>query len=335
MQSTTVRLTVFLAVAAVAAVTLASPARAATYPPYPAKLTLKSELRFKANLVRDNVKSGPRLVFFGGSRSQRFDPVYARKKLGLSAVNLALSNGRPEAAWAYLNWFYSKWPNKKIRWVWGMQNTMLRDRDLDPALLQDSRFYRYFKDRPDLLKAQRARLPKTVTGMPKSYGFTRCTYSSRGLLVRNVYDIKRDNGYPLSKSLDKYIANMLRTAKGDEAWVPDTRAREYFEKTVKLLNDHGTTPVVVLMPVHPRVLKVLKQKGLDGDRKRLLEYLRAVEAGDPENPDGNLKIIVLDFTQISSFGGKADRFYDGVHITRGNAHLVIDQIKRKANKYLK
>ena len=32
---------------------------AATYPPYPAALTLKSELRLKADLVRDNLRTAP------------------------------------------------------------------------------------------------------------------------------------------------------------------------------------------------------------------------------------------------------------------------------------
>jgi hypothetical protein len=164
----------------------AAPVGAATHPPYPSKLVVRSELRFKANLVRDNLGRAPQLVFFGGSRSQRFDPVFARRRTGLSAVNIALSCARPEAAWGYLNWFYKRWPEAKIRWVWGMQSGMLRDLDLDPALLQDARFYRYFPD--DLLAQQRKLLPDSVAEMPGGYGFLRNRYSSRGLLLWNRYD---------------------------------------------------------------------------------------------------------------------------------------------------
>ena len=128
----------------------------------------------------------PQLVFFGGSRSQRFDPAFARQRTGLSAVNISLSCARPEAAWGYLNWFYNRWPNAKVRWFWGMQSGMLRDRDLDPALLQDRRFYPYFPD--VLLARQRALLPDSVAEMPHSYGFLRNRYSSRGLLLWNPYD---------------------------------------------------------------------------------------------------------------------------------------------------
>jgi hypothetical protein len=109
--------------------------------------------------------------------------------------------------------------------------------------------------------------------------------------------------------------------------VPDTRARRYFEDTIRLLNEHGTTPVIVLMPIHPRVLRVMKEHGMGGERQRLRDYL--AELGE------TLSIKVLDFTTIRSFNGNADWFYDGVHITRRNTNRVIVAIKGKAGEYLK
>ena len=319
------RVIVVVAAAAILAATgfAAAPAGAAAYPPYPSRLVVKSELRFKANLVRDNLGRAPQLVFFGGSRSQRFDPAFARRRTGLSAVNVALSCARPESAWGYLNWFYKRWPEARIRWVWGMQSGMLRDLDLDPALLQDARFYRYFPD--DLLAQQRRLLPDSVAEMPDGYAFLRNRYSSRGLLLWNRYDERVALGYTLEQGLDAYIARMLRTAR--TSLVPDTRARRYFEDTVKLLNDHGTTPVIVLMPIHPRVLRVMRAHDMGGERQRLREYLAALEE--------TLDIKVLDFTTIRSFNGEAAWFYDGVHIERGNANRVISAIKAQAGAYLK
>ncbi|NLE22705.1 MAG: hypothetical protein GX624_08005 [Actinobacteria bacterium] len=296
--------------------------RTASSPPYPASLIVKTEFRLKADLVRRNLKKAPQLVFFGGSRSQRFDPVFAQQRTGLRAVNIAHSCARPEAAWAGLNWFYKRWPNAKIRWVWGMQSGMLRDRDLDAALLQDKRFYPYFP--ADLLKKQRAKLPSSPSKMPRTYGFLGNRYSSRGLLVWNRYDKRRAAGYPLRKALDAYIARMLR---GRTASMPDTRARRYFEDTVRLLNEHGTTPVIVLMPIHPRVLRVMKEHDMGGERQRLRDYLAALA----ETHD----IKVLDFTTIGSFNGRASWFYDGVHITRRNTNRVITALKLKAREQLK
>ena len=318
------RVVVIVAAAAalVAAGFAAAPAGAATYPPYPSKLVVKSELRFKANLVRDHLERAPRLVFFGGSRSQRFDPTFARRRTGLSAVNIANSCARPEAAWGYLNWFYKRWPEAKIRWVWGMQSGMLRDLDLDPALLQDARFYRYFPD--DLLAQQRRLLPESVAEMPRSYGFLSNRYSSRGLLLWNRYDQRSAAGYTLREALDAYIARMLHTRT---SVAPDTRAREYFEKTIALLNEHGTTPVIVIMPIHPRVLRVMKEHDMGGERQQLRDYLAAL--GETAS------IKVLDFTTIRSFNGEAGWFYDGVHINRRNTNRVITAVKAQAGEYLK
>jgi hypothetical protein len=320
-------------VAAAAAVVLgavgsaSASALADEYPPYPSKLILKSELRFKANLVRDNLAGSPELVFFGGSRSQRFDPVFARRATGLRSVNVAESCDRPEAAWGMLNWFYAKWPDAKIRWVWGMQSGMMRNLDLDPALLQDPRFYQYFPD--DLLDAQRARLPQTVRNMPRQYAFLRNKYSALGLCTWNTYDKRFALGLTLDASLDAYIARMLRdgNAKAAAPGLQDSRARSYFEKTVEVLNEHGTTPIIILMPIHPRVLRVMRSHDMGGERQELREYL--AEFGK------TAQLRVLDLTTIRSFNGRPGWFYDGVHISRGNANRVILAIKRQAGDCLK
>ena len=161
--------------------------------------------------------------------------------------------------------------------------------------------------------------------MPRTYGFLRNTYSSRGMLLWNTYDQRFAQGYTLDQALDAYIARMLHT--GLTATGPDTRARSYFEQTIKLLNDHGTTPVIVLMPIHPRVLRVIKLHDLGAERQRLREYLAALGQ--------TLNIKVLDFTTIQSFNGEAAWFYDGVHITRRNANRVIVAAKAKAGEFLK
>lgn len=292
-------------------------------PPYPANLIVKSELRMKANFVRDNLSAPPQLVFFGGSRCQRFDPVFARERLGLRAMNLAHSCAKPEAAWALVNWLYRRAPDTKLRWVWGVQPSLMTNSNLDPVLLQSARFYRYFPD--SLLDSQRRYLPDSVSEMPTFYGFLRNRYSSRGLLLWNIYDTRRANGYTLSESLDDYIAKMLRKGGGTTSTRRyDSRASRYFEKTLALLNEHGTTPVLVLMPVHPRVLRVMREHHMGGARERLKAYLLELQA--------TYDIKVLDFTSISSFNGERAWFYDGVHITRRNANRLISALKAQADE---
>lgn len=311
----------------VAAPASAAPAVAAAVvsgPPYPPELVVKTELRLKADLIGRNLGGSPQLVFFGGSRSQRFDPAFARRRFGLRSVNISISCARPEVAWGFAHWFYKRWPDAKLRWVWGMQAPMMIDRDLDAALLQDPRFYRYFPD--DLLESQRRLLPRSVAEMPRSYGFLRNRYSNLGLLLWNTYDARRAAGYTLGQSLDAYIADMLHESRRTPL-PAGSRAASYFEKTVAFLNDHGATPVIVLMPIHPRVLRVMKQHGMGGEREQLREYLAALTE--------TLDIAVVDFTRIQSFNGVPSWFYDGVHITQRNADRLIIALRAKTGEYLK
>ena len=269
----------------------------------------------------------PQLVFFGGSRSQRFDPAFARRKTGLRSVNISTSSARPEAAWGILNWFYAAGRTPKIRWVWGMQSGMLRDRDLDPALLQDARFYRYFPD--DLLAQQRALLPQKVGDMPRSYWLPpQQVLRSRLLPLERVRHAVRAGSHAQEVTRRLHRAGCCtsrRSAAASE--VPDSRAGAYFEKTVRLLNEHGTSPVIVLMPIHPRVLRVMREHGMGGERQKLRDYLAALGQ--------TAQIKVLDMTTINSFNGRAGWFYDGVHINRGNSNRVILAVKRKAGDSLK
>ena len=321
---------VALAFAAALAV-WAGPAGAAGSPgpaiQYPAALIVKSELSYKANLVRDHVPKGPELVFFGGSRSQRFDPAYAKAKTGLRSANFAMSNGRPESAWAVANWLYKRYPSVKQRWVIGVQTSMFHDRDLNPGVLQDSRFYTYFPK--DLLDQQRQHLPKTVAQMPKHTFLEGNRYGPTGMLTWCSYDRRRAAGVPLCTILTQYIAMMRKRAAGGANGGSSDRAPLYFEKWLGLLNAQGTTPVIVLMPVHPRVLAAMKSQHSPELRAQdtLASYLAKLSA--------TYQFKLFDFTRIGSFGGKPADFYDGVHITQANANRIIAALAKRAGDALK
>ena len=111
---------------------------------YRPELILTSEITAKADLLQ-RLPRQPELIFFGGSRAERFDPEHARSKTGLTSFNLAVTNSHPEGAWALANWLYDRRPGAKLRWIWGMNSATLSDRDLDPALLQDQRFSWYLR----------------------------------------------------------------------------------------------------------------------------------------------------------------------------------------------
>ncbi len=292
---------------------------------YRPQLIVTSEVTFKADLV-EKLAQPPQLIFFGGSRCERFDPDYARRRTGLRTFNFAVTNSHPESAWALANWLHARRPGVRLRWVWGMNPATFSDRDLDPALLQDQRFSWYFDDA--LLRAQRKLLPQTVAQMPRWSRLKTRRYTRDGLLLRNTYDRYLAIGGTLDKSLDRYIATTVAKVKnagggGDGR----SRSRVYFEKTLQLLNEHGTTPVIVAMPIHPRVLAALRPYGRERSHARFLAYLHGLEK--------RYRLRVVDLTELSSFGGDPDGFYDGVHITRENSDRVIDTLVEQAGDVLR
>ena len=263
---------------------------------------------FKADLAT-GLAAPPELVVFGGSRAMRLAPSSLTARTGLPAFNCAVQCFRPEDAWAFSSYLYERSPDTRLRCVIALQARTFTDDQMRAGLLYDRRLARAFPD--DLVARQKAALgtpeKKEVLGENR--------YSERGYLVRNRYDITRErSGYRFDRHIDISIERLLQ----NHAWngrTRDARARAYFEKTVMLYNEHGVTPLVVLMPVQPRALRAFRAVGFQRHLDGLTAYLASAQT--------RCRFRVLDFTEIGSFGGSATEFYDAVHPTRENAGRII------------
>lgn len=263
---------------------------------------------FKADLI-DELPAAVEFVTFGGSRAMRFEPSYVKSLTGLYGFNGAVQNFRPEDAWAFSNYLYSRSPATRLRCMIALQTRTFNDDTLRAGLLYDQRLSRAFPY--SLVKRHKARLGKP--DVRQLLGVNR--FSAQGYLIRNRYDVTRARrGYSLKKHLDLYIRRQL----ANHRWkgpLADTRSRKYFEKTVRLYNAHGVIPLVVLMPYEPRVLAAFKRVGFQKHLDRLRAYLH--DAGT------RCAFRYLDLTSVRSFGGDPEEFYDGVHVTRANARLIL------------
>jgi hypothetical protein len=262
---------------------------------------------FKADLL-DELPAPPELVVFGGSRAMRFEPSSITARTGLSAFNCAVQCFRPEDAWAFSSYLYRQSPDTRLRCVIALQARTLSDDRMRAGLLYDDRLSIAFPD--DLVATQKAALGKPA----KKEVLGENRYTSRGYLVRNRYDVSRKAGYRFAHHIDVSIARLLP----NHAWhgpVRDARARSYFEKTMRLYNDHGVTPLVILMPVQPRALTAFRAAGFQRHLNRLTAYLEAAQQ--------RCAFRVLDFTDIRTFRGSAVQFYDAVHPTRENARRIV------------
>jgi hypothetical protein len=263
---------------------------------------------FKAQLS-DELAAAPELLVVGGSRAMRFEPSELLERTGLHTMNCAVQNCRPEDLFAFASHLYQRAPETRLRCFFAVQTTTFRDKQLNAGLLYDARLAQWFP--PDLLAAQ-----KTSLGKPRVrevLGVNR--FSARGLLLHNIYDVRRArSGYSLDRRLDGYIKAILPAATW-RGHTPAPRSRAYFERAVRLFNDHDVVPVVVLMPYHPRALKAFRAVGFQRQVDELLSYLTRART--------RCDFRVVDLIDIRSFGGRARWFYDGAHVTRENARRII------------
>jgi hypothetical protein len=268
---------------------------------------------YKLGLV-EALDEPPELVFMGGSRAQRFEPSYIRELTGLSAFNFAVQNSRPEDAYAMSETLFAMAPDVKLRLFYAVQVTTFNDGVMHPGILYDERFSRWFPD--DFVAEQKATL-----GTPKPDGIPENNrYSPRGCLLYNSYDQRLERGRTQERALETYLERLVPKAAAPPP--EQSRSRAYFEKLLRLYNDHGVTPAIVLMPQHPVALAAFREVGWQERNDALLAYLHGLE--------DEYDLRVLDYTEIESFGGKARYFYDGSHVTKENARLLLEQAVRDA-----
>lgn len=252
----------------------------------------------------------PELVVFGGSRAQRFEPSVAERLTGLPAFNFAVQNCRPEDAYAIARHLFWRAPDVKLRVLWALQVTTLADNPLHLGLLAETRLTRFLPE--GLVAGQRAR----GEGVAAHEVQWDDEYSGRGCLLRNGYDHKEARGVTFESSLQVYLARMVPRAGAPSAYT-ETRARRYFERTLRLFNLHDVEPVLVIMPYHPTALAAFREVGWQAKADAFQEYLRGLQ--------GEYAFHLLDYTEIESFGGTPDGFYDGSHVKYANARRILAQ----------
>lgn len=288
-------------------------------PVWPAGLIVPSERTFKADQI-ERLPYAPEVVFFGGSRSMRFEPAFMKKKTGLQGFNLAMTNGKPEDAWAFAHFLHDRSPRTRLRWVWGVQVSTFYDRDLEAGLVQDPRLNRYLP--LDLLEQQGALLPRSPDEVPKTGRVELRKYSPDGVVLFNSYDRAEARGRALERSLEVYIKRALEKQKATPVGAADkkSRSRDYFEATLGYLDSIDARPVILAMPVHPKVLKALRAAGWQDRHDRFLAYIESLR--------DRYDFEFVDLSEITAFGGDPGEFYDGVHIKAANARRVIAKLVR-------
>jgi len=272
----------------------------------------------KADLL-EKLERPPQVLIFGGSRATRFEPSYLERLTGLRGFNLALQNGRPEDAWAFVNRAHIDHPKTRLHVVWFIHVEAFRAQGLTFGLIQDERLSQFFP--AALIAREREKVPRTEAEIPDRKDLNLTTYGADGVVLRNRYDIRLENGYTLDRGLE-WSVNKAVERYATTTPALDPRSTKYFEKTLRLLDRLGAKPAIVLMPLHPTLLAAVRPAGWETRHREVLDYLEGLQK--------RYDFVTLDLSRLDSVDGDPDAFYDGFHITGSNARRVLDTVVRRA-----
>jgi hypothetical protein len=273
-----------------------------------------NDVLIKADLA-EKLPYAPEIIILGGSRSLRFEPRYLKKKTGHTAFNAGVRNGRPEEAWGLIHFLHDLNPDVRPRYLWLIHPKALRGMEnVSPALVYDPRFSRYFPG--DFIREQEA-LVKRSTLRPYYSREKPAEFASDGRIVWSKSDEQ-----PLSIGIPNTVKHWNRK-NGPGTPTIEPRPREWFERTLAYMNDEmQAKPVIVMMPFQPDVVAQIEDDGFREAYTTTLAYLKSLE--------GTYGFRLFDFTDITSFGGDPQDFYDGYHPRIENTHRIVNEILRRS-----
>ncbi len=288
-------------------------AAASTQPAAAATLDQLSDRTHKINML---AKLGyqPKLVFFGGSRSMRFEPSYVRYWWGIRGFNATVQSCKNEDVWALVHHVVRRDPGRKKYIVWGIQpEAFFSDQVFDVALVKDRRLRRSF---PYALRQTMG------DGLKHPWSPGR-RYAGDGALLHDYYDRQEAAGVTLEEALAAYIKKAMSWDNTADA-IPTrvTRTRTYFERTLAYMSAQGFEPLLIFLPMHPDAIAALRDEHWDNRRASFAAYLAGLQQ--------SYRFTVLDFTFIESFGGDPDAFYNAAHMKLPNMRRLLRAAVRKA-----
>jgi hypothetical protein len=289
----------------------------------------------------------PSLVVLGSSRAEKVEPSYLHRRTGLVGFNAAVSSATPDDAWAFANLLHDRAAGATQRVVWFLDVESMRTRPLDPGLLDTPALSRYLTRSAALRARLRSvwsfvswntaldswkSVDATLFGSAHAFSTRTCTihtngvteYAPDGYRKFDFHDVAVRRGMPLSRSIAITLAEYRTIYAGDTQLA--SPAKQRFEQTVAAMNQWNTRPIIVLTPVHPTFERTIGPLGWTLRHRQLVSYLRSLQP--------RLRFDLLDASNIRTFGGTPQGFYDGVHMKVSNVHRLLDWIIRKAGREL-
>jgi hypothetical protein len=238
----------------------------------------------------------PEILILGSSRARTAEPSFLQRLTGRTGFNAAVTGGTAGDAWVMTRYTADRFRRVPRRHLWFV-DIAIATNGLNPELVIDPRARRYL-------------------GEDGRAGTAACRlnslYLADGSIAHRVSSSRRDRASVLAKSVASTVANIR--LHPPQARSIDPRRYVYFERTIAFMNRHGSRPVIVVNPIHPRVLAELEKYGYPA-RETARTYFDQLRR--------RLDFIVVDCQDTRAWGGSASHFVDATHVDRVNMRRLL------------
>lgn len=283
---------------------------------------VESDRSIKLQLIQ-GLSEAPEIVILGSSRARQAEPSYVERLTGHATFNAAVTAGTASDAWVMTRYTADRFP-RASRYVWFV-DAGIATNGINPQLDADPRAHRYLAGKSthltigdlgafagvQMTRASLRVLNACVFGACKG----RVRYLADGAIAPSTLRFLPEQAASLSASVDALAAS-VRAQPPSETGV-DTARYAFFERTLAFMNANGARPVIVLNPIHPRVLDELRSRGFPA-RARSLAYLRALH--------DRFDFVVVDCQDIRRWRGSPGDFTNATHVNRRNMRRMLAYI---------
>jgi hypothetical protein len=249
----------------------------------------------KLTLIQKLSRS-PGILIMGSSRAREAEPAFLRSLTGRTGFNAAVTGGTAADAWVMTRFTDDRFPGRERRYLFFVDagiatNGVPRDLASDP------------RARPYL---------DNVPAGGNDCRVRRERYRADGSIAHHQGRSRGARARILARSVAALVAAIR--AHPPQPHPVNPRRYVYFERTIAFMNQHGARPVIVLNPIHPRVLAELERYGFP-KRKAALKYLAQLRE--------RFQVVDVDCEDIRRWGGSPSHFENATHIDRVNMQRLL------------
>jgi hypothetical protein len=281
---------------------------------------VEADRTVKLDLIRKLDRS-PDIVILGSSRARQAEPSFLTQVTGETAFNAAVTGGTAADAWVTARYVADRFPHKPHHYIWFV-DAGIATKGINPQLAADPRGKRYLAGKgvnftladvgtyigPQASLASWRVLRKCFFHTCKA----RLRYLPDGAIAQPTLRYLPEHAASLQNSVS-HLVDAVRAHPPREANTNPERYR-FFERTLAFMNAHGVRPVIVLNPIHPKVLAELRKHAF-AQRRASLAYLQALHR--------RYDFVVVDGEDIARWGGSPQQFTNATHINRRNMRRLL------------